>query len=354
MTLRRRKPLQEVPPTIQMLEFTTAPYLSACVYLATKRGFADIIEAAGNHQASVEHIAQESKVHPVWTRAILQVLVKIHIFTETEQHLFKNTPLSDCLRRDHPQTLKWLVSVALSPRSIIQLSQLDSSIHEVGISIPKKLWGEELYELFEKQDEGQSIRLSPERVIIEREPRAEFDMMLESVETAIVDNAIAQTYQFKGSVCDLGGGRGSLLAAIYRHHPHVEGILFERKPIIDALKRQQSEHPFSLVCGDFFRQVPYADIYILKHVFHNWPDDSCTEILKRCAEGNPDAKVLVIEEVIGNPMGFSELANLVMMIEQNGKERTVEEYKEISKSGGFTQMQVYAMQPSQMIFELTR
>ncbi len=346
--------MQEVPPTIHMLEFTSAPYLSACIYLATKRGFADIIEAADNHQASAEHIAQESKVHPVWTRAILQVLAKIHVFAETEQHLFKNTPFSDCLRHDHPQTLKWLVSVTLSPRSLIQLSQLDSSIHEVGISIPRKLWGEELYELFEKQDEGQSIRLSPERVIIERESRAEFDMMLESVDTAAIDDAIAQAYQFKGSVCDLGGGRGSLLAAIYRHHPNVEGILFERKPIVDDLKRQQSECPFSLVSGDFFRQVPHADIYILKHVFHNWPDDSCTEILKRCAEGNPDAKVLVIEDVMGNPMGSSELINFAMMIEQNGKERTVEEYKEIGKRGGFAQLQIGATQVPQAIFELTR
>lgn len=346
-------PMQELPPNVHLLQMINAPWLSSCIHIAAKRSFADIIDAADNHQASIEHISKESKVHPIWTYAILQALAKAHIFHETERYHFKNTPLSDCLRSDHPQTLKWQASVVLSPRSLVQWSQLNYIIDEVGTSIPQRLWGKELYELFDKQDEGRSTRLSTEEVIVELEPREDFDLMLEGF-AALTDTAVAQAYQFKGSVCDLGGSQGSLLAAICKHHPDVEGILFERQVVIDNLKRQQTEYPFSLVAGDFFQQVPHADIYILESVFHNWPDNLCAEILKKCAEANPDAKILVVELLMGDPRSFAEQLNILMMSEQNGKERTLEEYKTISDAAGFNVSQVYPTRSPRSIIQLTK
>ncbi len=335
--------MQELPPNFQMLQMISGLWLSSCIYIAAKRSFADIIEAADGHQASIEDISQAAQVHPVWTRAILQALVKADIFAETEQQLFKNTPLSDCLRDDHPQTLKGLVSVTLGPRSFIQWSQLDYYLHEVGTSLFQRLWGEEAYQLFDKQqDEGQSTRLNPEHIIVELESRRDFHLMLANI-GAITDIPIAQAYPFAGSVCDLGGGKGKLLTAIVREHPHVEGILFERQTIIDDLKHQEIAYPFSLVVGDFFQQVPSADLYILHGVLHNWPDNSCVQILKKCAEANPDAKVLVIEQLIGDPFSLAELVNILMMAELNGKERTLEEYQEIGKHAGFTQSRVYPL-----------
>lgn len=345
--------MQELSPNTQMLQLINALSLTSCIYIAAKRNFADIIEATDDHRASIEHISQESKVHPVWTRTILQALAKVHIFAETEEHLFKNTPLSDYLRIDHPQTLKWRAAVLLSPRSFIQWSQLDYSINAVGTSMPQRLWGQELYELFDKQDEDKSAQLSSERVIIELEPREDFDRMLDGL-GILTDIPVAQGYPFKGSVCDLGGGQGSLLTTISRHYPDIEGILFDRPAFIENLRRKQTVYPFSLVAGDFFQQIPHADIYILKEIFHNWPDNSCAEILKKCAEANPDAKVLVIEQLIGNPNSSVELFNLLMMVEQNGRERTIEEYKEIGKRAGFTQSKVYSIGAPHSIVEFTR
>jgi hypothetical protein len=336
-----------------MLQMISGFWLSSCIHIAAKRSFADIIEAADEHQASIEDIAQASKVHPVWTRAILQALAKASIFAETEQHLFQNTSLSDCLRSDHPQTLKWLASVMLSSRSFILWSQLDYNIHEAGSSVFQRLWGKEYYELLEKQDEGKPTRLNPEQIIVELEPHRDFQLMLAHI-GSLTDTPIAQAYPFAGSVCDLGGGTGGLLTAISGQHPEVEGILFERQVVIDDLKRRPIAYPFSLVVGDFFQRVPRADFYILHEVFHNWPDDKCVQILEKCAEANPDAKILVIEQLLGDPYNFAEFANIIMMLEQNGKERTFEEYKEIGKSAGFNQAQMYPILAPMTIVELAR
>ena len=345
--------MQEVPPEAQMAGYIAGPLLAACIHLAAQRDFADLIEAADNHQASIEYISQAANIHPIWTRAVLLALTKANIFVETEEHLFKNTPLSDCLRRDHPQTLKWQASVLISPRLFVLLSQLDSNVNQVDISFHRKLWGQELYELFAKQEKDQPTRLSPERILIELESREEFDLMLESINVT-ANPAIAEAYPFKGSVCDIGGGRGRLLTAIVSRYPDVKGTLFESQFALDNLQSQQAEYPFSLAAGDFFQQVPRADIYILQQIFHNWPDKLCSAILQRCAEANPDAKVLVIERVLGDPNSQAEIANLYMMIDQNGQERSIEEYRAIGASAGFNQLQVYQTQSVYTIVELAR
>jgi hypothetical protein len=236
---------------------------------------------------------------------------------------------------------------------MIQLSQLDYTIDEVETSITQRLWGVEFFELFQKQGAGKTSRLSPENVIIELESQAEFDLGLERF-SIITDPVVAQAYPFKGSVCDLGGGRGSLLAAISKQHPDVEGILFEQQFLIDNLKRAQSEYPFSLVAGDFLQQVPHADMYLLKRVLHNWPDNLCAKILQNCAEANPEAKVLVIEHLIGDPKSFAELKNIIMIQSIKVAERTLDEYTDIGKSAGFTQSQLYSTESEYSIIELSK
>lgn len=345
--------MQKLSPTDQMLRMLNGHWLLTCIYIAAKRSLADIIEGAENHQASLTHIAQEAKIHPVWAYALLRALAKAEIFAETEPHIFKNTPLSDCLRSDHPHTVKSLASVVLSPRAFIQWSQLEYHLDNVEVSIPQRLWGKDFYQLFDIQSEDQPTRLSPENVVIELEQRSDFDQMLENLGT-LTDPPIAQAYDFRGTVCDLGGSEGSLLTAICRHHPDVKGILFDRQIVIDHLLRQPLEYPFALVGGDFFQQVPYADMYILKTILHNWPDNQCVQILQQCAQANPNARVLVVEQLIGEPKNYAELLNLLMMLELNGKERTLEEYEEIGKSAGFKLAKVHATDAPQSILELVR
>jgi len=345
--------MQELPSHIQMLEKMEAFRLAMCIYVAIKRGFADIIEAADNYQASIEVISQEAKIHPLWTRAVLLALTRAGIFVETEEHLFKNTPLSDCMRSDHPHTVKWRALFGLNPRSIIQWSQLDYCLDEVGTSIAQRLWGKELYELWDSQSGEQSVRLNTDQITVELEPRSHVDMFLDEI-GAFIDPPIAKIYPFKGTVCDLGGGKGNLLTAIFLYHPDVKGILVERPVVIDNLMRQQTTYPFALVGGDLFQHIPHADIYIFKQIFHSLPDHLCVEALQKCAQVNPDAKVLVIEQVIGESKYFLEHFNMIMMFEQNGKERDFSEYKEIASRAEFHQVKLYPTETFLSIIELIR
>lgn len=92
--------------------------------------------------------------------------------------------------------------------------------------------------------------------------------------TLAVNDAVLSTYDFSpiGKIVDVGGGHGSLIAAILRANPQMKGVLFDAPPVIEgAQSRIQSEgiaDRCEVVAGDFFQSVPGGgDAYILSGSF---------------------------------------------------------------------------------------
>jgi O-methyltransferase len=91
------------------------------------------------------------------------------------------------------------------------------------------------------------------------------------------------------------------------------------------------------LAGDFFTYVPEADIYLLKHVLHDWDDGEAVQILKRCRDAmRPGGRVIVIEMLLGE-IGEPELVPLMdlnMMVMLTGRERTLAEYRALLEDAG--------------------
>jgi O-methyltransferase domain len=61
------------------------------------------------------------------------------------------------------------------------------------------------------------------------------------------------------------------------------------------------------VTGDFFAAVPEADLYLLKMVLHDWDDEQCVRILRKCRTAvRPNGRTLIVEMVIGE-LGWAGL-----------------------------------------------
>ncbi len=92
------------------------------------------------------------------------------------------------------------------------------------------------------------------------------------------------------------------------------------------------------VSGDFFQAVPPgADVYMMKHIIHDWDDVRAVKILSNIhAAMKPDGKVLIIEHVVpqGNTPDMSKMMDLEMLVSPGGFERTAEEYTEILAAAG--------------------
>jgi hypothetical protein len=123
--------------------------------------------------------------------------------------------------------------------------------------------------------------------------------------TRLVANEVARAYDFTvaRTVVDVGGGYGELIIAVLRQAPHLSGTLFDLPHAIDDARRSITEKDLSARCtcvaGNFFDSVPpEADLYILKSIIHDWPDDRARTILENCRRAMPsDGRLLIVERV---------------------------------------------------------
>ena len=93
------------------------------------------------------------------------------------------------------------------------------------------------------------------------------------------------------------------------------------------------------VPGDMFREVPPADVYLVKRVIHDWNDEECLQMLSTMHRAAPQhGRVLIIEQVVPGPdtPHFSKLFDIHMLIMLTGRERTLEEYTALLEGAGWT------------------
>ncbi|KAJ7661851.1 S-adenosyl-L-methionine-dependent methyltransferase [Mycena rosella] len=188
-------------------------------------------------------------------------------------------------------------------------------------------------------------------------------------------SAIATGYPWQdlgkgATVCDLGGGVGTMTMELARAHPHLQLKLqdmpermVQAKNTIwlahcpEALKENRIE--FKAI--DFFTEspIPGCDVYYLKNILHNWPDAECITILKGVKKSmKPGSRVLIHEYILQSGVraaatesnftqapepllanyGFGKLRqynlDLTMLVLCNSKERTLQEFASLGEAAG--------------------
>ena len=91
------------------------------------------------------------------------------------------------------------------------------------------------------------------------------------------------------TVVDVGGGTGAMLASLLRRHPHARGILVDLPGTVaratELLTSAGVADRVTISGQSFFDPLPAgADLYLLKNVLNDWPDDETVAILRRCAQ----------------------------------------------------------------------
>ncbi|MPY95931.1 MAG: hypothetical protein GEV08_23605, partial [Acidimicrobiia bacterium] len=88
-----------------------------------------------------------------------------------------------------------------------------------------------------------------------------------------------------GSVADVGGGIGLLLAAVLDQHAGLRGILVELAGTAERGQELLADRGLGdraeVLVGSFFDALPAgADVYVLSHILHDWPDEDALRILR--------------------------------------------------------------------------
>jgi hypothetical protein len=326
------------PPQQIMLDQLNGMWLSYAVQAAAYYNLATLV---GDGSKTTKELAQQTGTHDGWIYRLLRYLAANGVFAETEPRTFVNTDLSSSLRSDRDGSMYAMARMMGSDRLRRTWGLLESSI-KTGVPAVEQLFGMKLYEYFQGHAEEEAI----------------FDGAMKSFST-VVNRAIAMSYDFSRfqRVMDVGGGNGSLILTIQAQHPGIQGLLFERPTVVKRIQDEaKGPLPFEVIAGDFFEGIPEgADVYLMKEVLHNWADDQCRTILQNCRNVmSPSSRIVLGEQLIipeNNKGAFAKGLDLLMGLEQQGRERTREEFSSLMESAGLRLTNVIPTRSPQWILE---
>jgi len=266
------------------------------------------------------------------------------VFQETSPRTFVNTARSEYLRTDVPGSVRAILIFRGSRYYFSPFTEFLYSI-QTGISARDKVLGTGAFEY---------LRANP------REEQV-FDDAMTAI-SALWAPAIATAYDFGRwqSLTDVGGGNGLLLAAILNAYPALEGTLADVPSVLERARRRnflsrESAARTRFEPCDFFHAVPSGSrAYLMKNILHDWNDEQAGEILRNCRRAVPDDGVLLlIAYRLGaeNTPSIGNTIDLVMLTMTGGKERTVDEHRELLAVAGFQLNRVIPVSSEIMIVE---
>ncbi|HJW93029.1 MAG TPA: methyltransferase [Thermoanaerobaculia bacterium] len=307
----------EAPPHVHVLQLMMGLWHAQIVAAAARFGVADLI-ASGVHDS--DSLAQECGADPDSLYRLLRACAALGIFFESEPRRFALTPAGECLRSNAPNSLRDFLIAETAPGHWLPWGRLYDAV-KAGKSLSSEILGMPPWEYYAKnQEEGLSFARGMGNL------------------SSIVAQDVTRVYAANGfqRIVDIGGSQGVLLRSLLATSPTARGVLFDLPEIIASAKPDER---IELVGGSFFEEVPAdGDLYLLKSILHDWPDDRCTEILKSIHRAaKPGATLLVVEMLLPDspqpsPVAFMDLNMLVML---GGRERSAAEMSALLATGGF-------------------
>jgi 2,7-dihydroxy-5-methyl-1-naphthoate 7-O-methyltransferase len=139
------------------------------------------------------------------------------------------------------------------------------------------------------------------------------------------------------TVVDVGGGTGAMLASLLRRHPHVRGTLVDLPETVaragELLTEAAVADRVTVTGQSFFDPLPAgADLYLLKNVLNDWPDEQTVAILRRCAQAAGTAGRIA---VLGGVSADDAPRSLgIDMLVAGGKTSTITQFTELAQRAG--------------------
>lgn len=305
--------------------------VSQAIHAAAVLGVADRMDGAPR---ASDEIAAEVGAHSGALYRLLRALAAIGVLRENEDRRFSLTAMGECLRSDAEPSMR--------PSAIF-----------LGQAYKWQAWGHLLHSMKTGENALRALYGMDNWTYLELHPEqnAIFNAAMTG-NSRHVDLGIVAAYDFSHfeRIVDIGGGQGSLLAAILAANPEVRGVLFDLPHVVatatPVLATVGAETRCEVMSGSMFESVPEAcALYVMKFIIHDWDDADCIRILQVCRRAmQSDTKLLVIERLIGPPNEdlAVKLSDLNMLVGPGGRERTLEEFATLFQAAGLRLADVVA------------
>ena len=317
------------PPAAVLLELAQGFMMAKALQVAATLGIADLV---ADGPRSVADLATATKTDERSLGRLLRALAGRGIFrSELDagggDALYGNTAGSEPLRTDVPGSVRDYVTFVAHDGNLAAWTELDEVVR-TGEPSFERVNGLVLWEYLAAHPD---LELGFNRA------------MTTLSEMAIPQILAGCDFSRFGSVADIGGGEGRLLAAILESNPGMTGTLFDLPTAVDAATRYLASRGLAdrttVVDGDLFTSIPPGhDAYVLKHILHDWSDDRALDILRVCRRATgPGSRLVIVDAVMepGDAPHPSKWLDLHMMVVLGGRERTPADFATLLDAAGF-------------------
>jgi hypothetical protein len=315
-------PAPPSPSATKLFELITASWVAAAVSAAAELGVAD---AMGFEPLPVDEIAGRVGADAEALHRLLRACADLDLVEETPGRRFALTELGRALRSDAADSMRGYARWIGGQTERSTMAHLAQAVR-TGRSVFEEVHGRTAWAHMNEDPQAAAV----------------FDQGMTDI-SAQLTRSVADSYDFgaHGTLVDVGGGRGRLLAIVLSAHPGLRGVLFDRPevvahagPVLEGVRER-----CRVVGGDFLSSVPEGgDAYLLSNVIHNWGDHDAVRILSHCREAmTGDGRVLLAEVVMPDSPGPARTAkfmDLSMLAHCDGKQRTRTQFADLFRRAG--------------------
>lgn len=315
-----------LPPHAIVMQMATGAWVSRIISDLSRLGVPDIVKQHGP-QTAAQMVTNGIVANPEFLERVLRAAASFGFFTESADGHFGSTDLSDAIASDTPGSVKAMVELVSGPAYQVW-GGLKNAI-QTGENQARAQLGMDFWDY---------LHANPKEL-------EEFGEAMKSNSSASM-KGVLETCDLSGAtkIADIAGGFGHLVMALLEKYPNLQGVLMDRPETIPVAREKNPAAPaiasrLEYVAGDMFQSVPAADVYIMKHIMHDWNDDQCVQILTNCvAKMDGNGRLICVDAVLP-PMGDTsatpaKLMDVNMLVVIPGKERTQAQWEDLYRRAG--------------------
>ncbi|KAK6991803.1 O-methyltransferase [Favolaschia claudopus] len=382
-------------PALAIINDSLLYHLSSCLRAAAALNVVEILREAGQDGLHVKDIAQKARTDPDKLSRVLRLLATHHVFRELTPDVFANNRISSVIDKGKSSEVlfekpaeKFIGTSGLgaylehiTDEGFKSSAYMTDALLDPATAFSQEPTATPFCRAFSTTAPIFAWLENPEN----KDRLVRFGVgqagstKLESPESILLGFKWDQLP--KDSVLvDVGGGVGSTSLLIAKATPGLRIINQDRAPVVEQAKEYWNEHLRSHVQSgmvqfqvhDFFAPQPVknADVFLLRQIIHDWPDEAAVRILTQLrAASTHDTKLVIVDQIIpyatespltnsipglarpappapllrnmGVAMAVPYWADIHMYALLNGRERTMGTLVAICEKAGWKIVQVY-------------
>jgi SAM-dependent methyltransferase len=328
----------QTPPQAVVLQMVLGAWVSKVISDISRFNVPDVIKQHGALTAADLVLKHGIDAQPDFLERALRVCAGLGIFTEDAAGRFGPTEMSDVLTVDSPVSVKkyvelmgasWFLRSWTGFGDTVRTGQPQTE-NQIGLDF----WAYLNANPKDMEDFGEAMKSNS----------------LNSLR-GVLENC---DFSRAKKVVDVGGGFGHLAVALLQKYPGLRGVVVDVPDLIPIARKNLHVDDalasrLEYVGGDMFESIPPADVYIMKHIIHDWDDARCIRLLQNCHRSmTGDGRVVCVDAVLP-PLGDTsllpaKLMDLNMMVLVSGKERTRKQWEAIYEAAGLRIQNVTSIQ----------